>query len=99
MNETMKEANPKIIDLLTAITLKTAQVKEEQESLDALKSELKLFIGDDAGITHNGVVVCTYRQNADRRVVDTKKLQQFYPKIYEACLKNAKSTRSLVILS
>lgn len=95
----MKEANPKVMDLLNVITAKTALIKGEQEDLDALKSELKSFIGDDAGITHNGVVVCTYRQNADRRIVDTKKLQQFYPKIYEACLKTANSSRSLVILT
>ena len=99
MNDTMKEADPKVMDLLYAIALKTALLKDMRESLDTLKSKLKLFIGDDAGITHNGVVVCTYRQNADRRVVDTKKLQQFYPKIYEACLKPAKSSRTLVVLT
>lgn len=75
-----------------------ATEKELKAEIDNLTDQLKAqFTDEEAMLDIDGNVLCTYKATAGRSSLDSKKLKEEYPDVYEACLKTSSGSRTLLI--
>lgn len=60
--ESSVEATKDILDLHNAILVKTEKFNKMKKDLDAWKDEMKLYIGENEGLTYNGDLIATYKR-------------------------------------
>ena len=75
-----------------------AAEKELKAEIDTISDQVKvLFTDAEQLVDIDGNVLATYKSTAGRSSVDTAKLKEQYPEVYEACLKQSAGSRMLKI--
>jgi putative phage-type endonuclease len=65
------------------------ELKKMNESIDALDNEIKMKIGDSEGIRYGVDVLASWKEQS-KNSVDSKKLKDEYPDIYEKVIRESK---------
>jgi len=89
-------ASQDTINLIADIKELKAAKKDLEDEIESLSDQLKVqFTDEEAMVTIDGDILCTYKATAGRKTVDSKLLQKDYPEAYAACLKQSAGSRTL----
>ena len=93
-------ATPQLIDLMTTFKVLKNESEQYEDKLSKIKLEICKFLAENQAnilLGDNNKPLATWNESSGRKTLDAEKLKTFYSSTYEACLKQGKPYRTLLI--
>lgn len=91
------EADFEVVAQHSEIIKLTEQEKQISDAIDTIKTELKIRLGNSSGYVLENKALFTYKTSKDGVSLDTAKLKDEQPAVYNAYLKPKKGNRSFLV--
>lgn len=88
------EASEYLAGRLNILRTKKQAHDELEDEIEALTEEVKLVMRENEILTINGAIAATWKQSKPRETVDTKKLKEEHPDVFELVKKTGEPVRT-----